>query len=133
MEERPIDLEAAIEACVEQFHMRAFGDPILSRMFIETVPNIPEHLRIVCDFWSHTLLATGRYPGSPDRVHLDLPLEPKHFERWICHFSEAARLTLPAPYADAAIAKAEQTMKQMRAGSASPPARPRLEIVRAPH
>jgi len=110
MEEAPVDIEAAIEACVEDFHMRAFGDPVLSRLFLGVVPNIPEHLRMVCDFWSHALLATGRYPGSPFPAHLNLSLDAEHFERWIALFREAARQTLPASIAATAIAKAEQTL-----------------------
>jgi hemoglobin len=110
MEEGPIDMEAAIEACVEDFHMRAFGDPLLCRLFLGVVPNIPEHLRTVCDFWSHALLETGRYPGSPFPAHLNLSLGPEHFERWIFLFREAALRTLPQDVAAAAIAKAEQTL-----------------------
>jgi hemoglobin len=110
MQDSPIDMEAAIEACVEDFHMRAFGDPLLSRLFVEVVPNIPEHLRMVCDFWSHALLATGRYPGSPFPAHLNLPLQAEHFQRWIDLFREAAQRTLPAAVAETAIAKAERTL-----------------------
>jgi hemoglobin len=119
MEERPIDMEAAIEACVEEFHTRAFGDPVLSRLFIEAVPNIPEHLRMVSDFWSHALLDSGRYPGSLNKAHLTLGLEPEHFERWIAHFRDAARRTLPEAVADAAIAKAEQAVTGLRASTAA--------------
>jgi hemoglobin len=110
MTEIEIDMEAAIEACVEDFHMRAFADPVLSRLFLGTVPNIPEHLRTVCDFWSHALLMTGRYAGSPFPAHLDLALEAEHFERWISLFREAAQRTLPAQVAETAVAKAEQIL-----------------------
>jgi hemoglobin len=110
MEEPLIDMEAAIEAFVEDFHIRVFGDPVLSRLFLGVVPNIPEHLRMVCDFWSHALLVSGRHPGSPFPAHLDLPLEAEHFERWIALFREAARGALPAEAAETAVAKAEHIL-----------------------
>ena len=116
MELPEVDLEAAIEACVEEFYARAFADPMFARMFHEAIPNIPDHLRIVCDFWSHALLGTGRYPGSPYPAHTHLAIEPEHFERWLGHFRDAAERTLPEEYASTAIRKAEHMMRGMRSG-----------------
>jgi hemoglobin len=116
MEELPLDMEAVIEACIEQFHMRAYGDPVLSRLFVEAVPNVAEHLRRVCDFWSHVLLDSGRYAGAPFSAHASLALEPEHLERWMAHFHEAVRGTLPEGYAEAALGKADQILAGMRAG-----------------
>lgn len=116
MESSEIDLEAAIEACVEEFYMRAFNDPMFARMFHTAIHDIPDHLRVVRDFWSHALLGSGRYPGSPYAAHDNLTLEPEHFDRWLSHFREAAQLTLPPDYAAKAIKKAEHMMRGMRVG-----------------
>jgi hemoglobin len=121
MEELPLDMEAVIESCVEEFHMRAYGDPVLGRMFVEAVPNVAEHLRRVCDFWSHVLLASGRYSGAPYSAHAGLALEPEHLDRWMGHFREAVRRTMPEDYAERAIAKADQILAGLRSGLSATP------------
>jgi hemoglobin len=121
MEELPLDMEAVIESCVEEFHMRAYGDPVLSRLFVEAVPNVAEHLRRVCDFWSHVLLASGRYSGSPYSAHAGLALAPEHLDRWMAHFRDAVRRTMPEGYAEQAVAKADQILSGLRAGLPAAP------------
>jgi hemoglobin len=114
MQEPPLDIEAAIESCVEDFHIRAYGDPVLAGLFGRGVTNLPEHLRGVSDFWRQVLLDSGPHPGSPYAVHMDLPLEPEHFDRWMSCFRESAGRTLPQGLATAAVAKAEQVIAELR-------------------
>jgi hemoglobin len=111
-----VDLEIAIERCVEVFYARAIGHPQLGPMFVKAIPNLPEHLRIVRDFWSHALLGTSRYLSSPYNAHTHLPIDFEHFEQWLSLFAEAARETLPAEYAEKAVAKAEHMTKSFKAG-----------------
>jgi hemoglobin len=114
MQELPLDIEAAIESCVEDFHIRAYGDPVLAPLFGQGVTNLPEHLRGVGDFWRQVLLDSGSHPGSPYAAHMDLPLEPEHFDRWLSYFRESAERTLPKDMAAAAVAKAEQVVAELR-------------------
>lgn len=39
-------------------------------------------------FWSKILLGTGSYTGSPFDKHIPLPIEQKHFDRWISLFEK---------------------------------------------
>ena len=57
----------------------------------------PHHLAKMCDFWSATLLRTGRYEGRPLPPHLAIPgLGEAHFRRWLTLFRETvARLCPP--------------------------------------
>jgi hemoglobin len=114
MQELPLDIEAAIESCVEDFHVRAYGDPVLARLFGRGVTNLPEHLRGVADFWCQVLLDSGSHPSSPYAAHVDLPLGPEHFDRWMSCFRESAERTLPKGLAAAAVAKAEQVIAELR-------------------
>ena len=46
---------------------------------------------MLCDFWSGILLGTERYDGRPLAAHARLPVEPRHFERWLALFEAAAQ------------------------------------------
>ncbi|MGB1033329.1 MAG: group III truncated hemoglobin, partial [Flavobacteriales bacterium] len=39
-------------------------------------------------FWNKILLGTGSYTGSPFDKHISLPIEQKHFDRWIDLFQK---------------------------------------------
>ena len=82
----------------------------------EAIPDLPDHLAVIRDFWSNALLGTGRYHGAAYQAHARLPIEVEHFDRWLSLFSEAARETLPSSYADRAIAKAKHMTQSFRVG-----------------
>ncbi len=110
------DPEAAISACVEHFYALALADEDLGPMFREAIPNLPEHLQVVRNFWSHALLGTQRYSGSPYAQHLHLPIELKHFDRWLTLFETAARADLPEDFAEKAMKRARNMTESMRMG-----------------
>src|SRR5215831_18900467 len=89
------DPEAAIAACVDNFYARALADEDLGPMFRAAIDDLPAHLQIIRNFWSHALLGTGRYSGSAYAAHAKLPIEWPHFERWLTLFEAAARQDLP--------------------------------------
>jgi len=50
----------------------------------------------MCDFWSATLLRTGRYDGRPLPPHLAIPeLTDEHFRRWLLLFRETVMRLCP--------------------------------------
>jgi hemoglobin len=50
----------------------------------------------MCDFWSATLLRTGRYEGRPLPPHLALPgLGEEHFRRWLTLFAATVQALCP--------------------------------------
>ncbi len=82
--------EAAIGACVKRFYEKGEADNLLGPIFENFIPELEAHLEVVANFWSHALLGTTRYEGTPFGVHINLPIEPEHFARWVALFSESA-------------------------------------------
>jgi hemoglobin len=110
------ETEAAIAACVEDFYASALADPDLGPMFREAIDDLPAHLQVIRDFWSHALLGTRRYAGSPYPAHVKLPIEWPHFERWLTLFEAAARKDLPPALAERALARARHMTESLRVG-----------------
>jgi hemoglobin len=108
--------EQHIAELVRTFYARARADEDLRPIFETAIHDWAEHLRIVEDFWSRTLLGTNRYKGSPYAAHVFLPLRPEHFDRWLALFREAARETLPLAAAEQAIGRAEHMAESFKAG-----------------
>ncbi|HXY57817.1 MAG TPA: group III truncated hemoglobin [Methylocystis sp.] len=108
-------VEAAIEACVRSFYAKGAADPLLGPVF-DKIPELEKHLGVVVNFWSKSLLHTERYDGHPFSAHINLPIEPEHFARWLQLFSETAKETLPETQAAQAIAKASHMTQCFQAG-----------------
>lgn len=91
--------EAMIHAVVHGFYDGIRKDALLGPIFNGHIApeDWPAHLDRMCDFWSATLLRTGRYEGRPLPPHLAIPeLEEVHFRRWLTLFRETvARLCPP--------------------------------------
>jgi hemoglobin len=108
--------EAAIRSCVKRFYEKGDADPLLGPIFANSIPELAPHLEIVSNFWSHALLGTVRYQGTPFGVHVNLPVEPAHFARWLELFVETAKETMPESLASAAIARAEHMTQCFQSG-----------------
>ncbi|KAF2992359.1 group III truncated hemoglobin [Methylocystis sp. MJC1] len=108
--------EAAIRACVARFYEKGGADPLLGPVFAKTISELEPHLEIVSNFWSHALLGTTRYQGTPFGVHVKLPIEVEQFPRWLSLFTEAAKETMPEELASAAIARAEHMTQCFQSG-----------------
>jgi hemoglobin len=48
------------------------------------------HLQRMCAFWSSVALMSGRYHGRPMAKHLPLPIDARHFDRWLTLFEATA-------------------------------------------
>lgn len=110
--------EAEISALVDTFYAKVRRDPDIGPIFNAIVGDWPHHLATLKDFWSTVLLTTGRYKGDPMMRHLQLPLDPEHFERWLALFAETAHEVLSPDHAAAAIAKSESIAQNFKAGIA---------------
>ncbi len=108
--------EAAIRACVKRFYEKGGADKLLGPIFEKSIAELEPHLDIVANFWSRALLGTTRYQGTPFGVHVNLPIEPEHFGRWLALFTETARETMPEALASAAIARAEHMTQCFQSG-----------------
>ncbi|MBY6242512.1 group III truncated hemoglobin [Methylosinus sp. Sm6] len=108
-------IETAISAFVRGFYDKGLADPLIGPVFA-AIPDLDGHLAIIENFWSKSLLRTERYEGHPFSVHVNLPIEPEHFTRWLELFVEAARESLPTTQAEQAIAKATHMAQCFQGG-----------------
>ena len=110
--------EEEIGLLIDRFYAKVRLDPDIGPIFNAIVGDWPHHLATLKDFWSTVLLTTGRYKGDPMMTHLQLPLDPDHFERWLTLFAETANETLPPGHAATIIAKSQRIAQNFRAGIA---------------
>ena len=90
--------EAMIRAVVGEFYADVRRDPLIGPIFERTIApdGWPDHLDRLCDFWSATLLRTGRYDGRPLPPHLRIPeLGEAHFRRWLGLFRDTVERLCP--------------------------------------
>ena len=90
--------EAMIHAVVHGFYDRIRADELLGPVFDAAIApqDWPVHLAKMCDFWSATLLRTGRYQGRPLAPHLVIPgIGEAHFRRWLRLFRDTVRQLCP--------------------------------------
>jgi hemoglobin len=109
-------VETAIATCVREFYAKARQDTLLGPIFNAQVADWDVHLRVIENFWSKVLLGTDRYSGHAYVHHVNLPIEPRHIEHWLELFTETVHATLPAKYAEAALAKARMMGESFKAG-----------------
>jgi hemoglobin len=110
--------EEEISTLVDRFYAKVQLDPEIGPIFNETVEDWPTHLALLKNFWSTVMLTTGRYKGDPMMTHLQLPLEPGHFNRWLTLFAETAKEVMAPDHAANIIAKSERIAGNFKAGLA---------------
>ena len=115
--------EAEISVLVDRFYEKVRLDSDIGPIFNAIVGDWPHHLATLKDFWSTVLLTTGRYKGDPMMTHLQLPLDPDHFSRWLTLFAETAHEVLPPEHAANVIAKSQRIAQNFKAGIAHQQAR----------
>lgn len=98
----------AISNLVDRFYEKVRLDPQIGPVFNEAVEDWPTHLATLKDFWSTVLLTDRRYKGDPLAAHLQLPLQPAHFHRWLALFAETAHEVMPPENAALVIAKSQR-------------------------
>lgn len=89
MAQKPIAVnEALIETVVRTFYMRVRQDPFLGPIFENHIADWEPHLQNMFAFWSSVMLHTNRYNGRPMPKHVVLPIDEKHFDRWLQIFKK---------------------------------------------
>jgi hemoglobin len=83
--------ETMIEQLVHGFYARVREDELLGPIFNSRIRDWDPHLQRMCNFWSSVVLSSGVYHGQPMRMHLPLPVDAKHFDRWLALFEQTAR------------------------------------------
>ena len=87
--------EVMIETLVRCFYERVREDASLAPIFNARIVDWEPHLQRMCAFWSSVMLMSARYHGQPMRVHLPLPIDARHFDRWLALFEASAREVCP--------------------------------------
>jgi hemoglobin len=114
----PTITEQEISTLVDRFYAKIRLDSDIGPIFNAIVDDWPHHLDTLKDFWSTVLLTTGRYKGEPMMRHLQLPLDPDHFNRWLNLFAETATEVLPPDQAATVIAKSKRIAENFKLGIA---------------
>jgi hemoglobin len=110
--------EAMIERLVRSFYGRVRDDAVLGPIFAAKIIDWEPHLQQMFAFWSSLALMSGRYHGQPMRMHLPLPVDALHFDRWLELFEATAREICPPPAADHFIERARRVAESLELGVA---------------
>ena len=111
--------EAMIDRLVEGFYARVRDDALIGPIFAERIEDWAPHLSQMKLFWSSVALSTGVYQGRPMPKHLPLPIDARHFDRWLELFRETARDLCPPVAADHFIERAERIAMSLELGVAN--------------
>ena len=87
--------EAMIDRLVRTFYGKVRLDPMLGPIFDARVDDWEHHFKLLGAFWSSVTLGTGAYSGTPMQKHIGLPVDGRHFDRWLRLFGATAIETCP--------------------------------------
>ena len=110
---------AMIQRLVTAFYARVREDGLLGPVFGAHVADWDAHLARMCSFWASVALMSGSYHGNPMGRHLGLPIDARHFDRWLALFEETAAEVCPPPAADHFIERARRIAQSLELGIAS--------------
>jgi len=82
--------EVMIDRLVRDFYGKVRLDSMLGPIFEARVEDWEHHFQVLGAFWSSVTLSTGTYSGTPMQKHIGLPVDSRHFDRWLTLFGETA-------------------------------------------
>ena len=105
---RDIQNKADIKKFVDGFYDRVKEDSLLSPVFVSKIAEEawPAHLERMYDFWNAILFAETGFNGNPMQKHMSLPIEEKHFNRWLHLFRATIDELYEGPKAEEAKTRA---------------------------
>lgn len=109
---------AMIDRLVRTFYGKVREDAVLAPVFNERIADWEPHLVRMSEFWSSVALMTGLYHGQPMEKHLPLPVDARHFDRWLQLFRDAAHEVCPPVAAAHFIERAERIAQSLEMGIA---------------
>lgn len=110
--------EAMIARLVDGFYDRVRADPMIGPVFNDRIRDWEPHLEQMKLFWSSVALMSGAYHGRPMPKHLPLPVDARHFDRWLELFEATARDLCPPAAADHFIERARRIAESLELGIA---------------
>ena len=109
---------AMIDLLVRTFYGKVRQDEVLAPVFDEKISDWEPHLVRMGEFWSSVALMSGVYHGRPMQKHLPLPVDARHFDRWLQLFRQAAQEVCPPVAAAHFIERAERIAQSLEMGIA---------------
>ncbi len=110
--------EAMIARLVDGFYDRVRADLLLGPVFAARIKDWGPHLEQMRLFWSSVALMSGAYHGRPMPKHLPLPVDARHFDRWLELFEATARDLCPPTAAEHFIERARRIAESLELGIA---------------
>lgn len=77
-----------IRLLVDLFYDKVRKDAIIGHVFNDKIQDWNRHLEKMYRFWQTILLDEHTYQGSPFPLHATMPIDKKHFERWVFLWDE---------------------------------------------
>lgn len=108
-----------ISRLVRSFYGKVRQDELLGPVFDARIREWGSHLARMDAFWSSVALMTGIYHGGPMEKHQSLPIDARHFDRWLKLFRETAHEVCPPAAAAHFIDRAERIAHSLELGVAS--------------
>ena len=87
-------------------------------MFDARIEDWERHLARMCLFWSSVVLGTGTYHGSPMQAHALLPVDARHFDRWLSLFEQTAHEVCPPAATEQFVIRAQRIAQSLELGIA---------------
>lgn len=110
--------EAMIARLVDRFYDRVRVDPLLGPVFSGRISDWGPHLEQMRLFWSSVALMSGVYHGRPMPKHLPLPVDARHFDRWLELFEATAAEVCPPAAAAHFVERARRIAESLELGIA---------------
>jgi hemoglobin len=99
---KDIENQQDIQLLVDGFYNKVKSDPLLSPIFENELKDWTSHLPKMYRFWGTLLLDEMSYKGNPFLVHVGLPVDHEHFDRWVALFTETVDAHFQGPIAERA-------------------------------
>ncbi len=120
---RRIHAETGIDAAmiarvVDTFYGRVRGDAELGPIFDALIQDWEPHLARMRSFWASVTLKTGSYQGQPMRAHVALPVDARHFDRWLALFEDTVAEVCPPAAAELFLLRARNIAESLELGIA---------------
>jgi len=111
--------DSLIMKLMRAFYARVRVDPLIGPIFNARIEDWEPHLARIGDFWSAVMSRSGRYQGQPMRLHLPLPIDAQHFDRWLELFDATAREVCSAAVAEQFMQRARTIGRSLEMGIAA--------------
>ena len=111
--------EALIDRVVEAIYARVRTDALIGPIFADRVEDWGPHLSQMKRFWSSVALSSGVYQGRPMPKHLPLPIDARHFDRWLALFQETVSDLCPPQAAAVLMERARRIAESLELGVAN--------------